>query len=86
MKIELIHAAGCEKCRSAAGVLRQVAEEVAGDHLEWRDVNVLDELDYAVSLGVLTLPAVAVNGKIEFSSLPTADELRSVLQRHAENL
>jgi hypothetical protein len=36
-------------------------------------------MDYAVTLGVLTLPAVAINGHLVFSSLPTPDQLRRVL-------
>jgi hypothetical protein len=43
---------------------------------------VLDELDYAVSLGVLTLPAMAVNGKLAFPLLPTPEQLRTEIVRH----
>lgn len=82
LKVDLIHAAGCWQCESSSAALRTIAEDLAGERLEWREINVLEELDYAVSLGVLTLPAVAINGRLEFSSLPSADELRVALQRH----
>lgn len=39
----------------------------------------LEELDYAVSLGVLSMPAIAVNGELKFSSLPTPEQFRSLL-------
>lgn len=39
----------------------QVALDVA-----WRGINVLDELDYTIELGVLTLPAVVIDGKLCF--------------------
>jgi hypothetical protein len=81
LKIELISAAGCRKCAKASEELKAVAAELAQERLQWRDVNVLDELDYAVSLGVLTLPAMAVNGKLVFSTLPTPEQLRAEIAR-----
>jgi hypothetical protein len=78
--IEIIAAPGCKKCASAQGELRVVAASVFGeDRLVWRAVNVLEELDYAVSLGVLSMPAIAVNGKLEFSALPTPEQFRAAL-------
>lgn len=47
--------------------------------LVWRQLNMLDELDYAVKLGVLTVPAVAIDGEVRFSSLPTSQQLRREL-------
>jgi len=71
---------GCGKCGQAKAVLQQIAEEIGGDQIAWREVNVLEELDYAVSLGVLSTPAIAVNGELVFSSLPGAKKLREVLE------
>jgi thioredoxin 1 len=82
LKIELISASGCRKCAQAREELKAVATEVAEGRLRWRDVNVLDELDYAVSLGILTLPAMTVNGKLAFPSLPTPEQLRTEIVRH----
>lgn len=80
VKIEVIAAPGCRKCASAQGELRAVAVSVLGeDCLVWREVSVLEELDYAVSLGVLSMPAIAVNGELKFSSLPTPEQFRTLL-------
>lgn len=81
VKIEVISAPGCGKCASAQEELRAMAASVIGaEHLLWREVNVLEELDYVVTLGVLTMPAIAVNGELWFSSLPTADQFRLALR------
>ena len=81
--IEVIAASGCKKCADGTrDDLRAVAAAVLGEEeLVWREVNVLEELDYAISLGVLTMPAMAVNGKLEFPSLPTPEQLRTALQK-----
>jgi hypothetical protein len=78
--VDLIHAPACERCADSREVLRRVAQTVIGSALEWRDLNVIEHLDYAVSLGVLTLPAVAINGRLVFSSLPTPDQLQRALE------
>lgn len=82
VKIEVIAAPGCKKCASAQRELRAIAASVLGeDRLVWREVSALEELDYAVSLGVLTMPAIAVNGELTFPSLPTPEQFRAALLR-----
>lgn len=78
MKVELFTSPGCGQCAEAGAALRAVAEQ-AVPAVEWREVNVLDELDHAVQLGVLTLPAIAINGEIVFTRLPGPAQLRDAL-------
>lgn len=69
---------GCGKCGHARDVLRGLAAELGG--IEWREVNVLEEMDYAVALGVLSTPAIAIDGELAFSGLPSAAKLRAALE------
>ena len=78
MKVELFYTPGCEKCADNKDKLRTVATELVPD-LVWRELNVLDELDYAVEVGVITLPSIAIDGEVLFSSLPTVRQLRREL-------
>ena len=80
MKIELFYTPGCEKCATARDDLRAAAEQVIPGII-WRELNALDELDYAVELGVVTLPAIAIDGEVVFSSLPTSQQLRRELAK-----
>jgi protein-disulfide isomerase len=80
IKVEVFSSPGCGKCGHAKEVLRQIAEEIGGGRIDWREVNVLDEMDYAVMLGVLSTPAIAVNGKLVFTALPSAKKLREILE------
>lgn len=79
MKIELFYTPGCTKCAGATAALKAAAQALSG--VEWCEVNVLDDLDRAVDLGVLTLPALAVDGKLVFTALPTAEQLVAELRR-----
>lgn len=81
MKIELFHAPGCERCATVTAELQVVAAAVGG--VEWCEINVLDSLDRAVELGVLTLPALAIDGMLVFAALPTPAQLRQALLQRA---
>lgn len=84
MKFELFYAEGCASCTASnrhleAAVLRAVPEVI------WRNVDAVNELDYAVELGVASLPSLAIDGKLVFTSLPTAEQLcKAALARRAE--
>lgn len=80
LHIEIFSSPGCSKCDYAKNILRKLADETGGEKVQWREVNVLDELDYAVSLGVLTTPAIVINGVLIFSSLPSEKKLRAELE------
>lgn len=83
MKIELFQTAGCKSCADTRDLLKQVAEQAVPGIL-WRDVDVTKEFDYAVEVGVMGVPALAVDGELAFSSLPTPSQLAAELQRRAQ--
>ena len=82
MRVELFHTAGCRSCAAASDGLKAVAEQ-AVPGVVWRDVDAARELDYLVEVGVMSLPALAVDGQLVFSSLPTPAQLAQELQRRA---
>lgn len=82
VNVEFIAAPGCKKCAEKQDELRDVAISLFGEeNVVWREVNVIEELDRAVALGVLSTPAIAVNGELCFSSLPTPKQFRAALTR-----
>lgn len=81
IKVEVFSSPGCGKCGHAKDVLKKIASEIGNGRIEWREVNVLDEMDYAVHLGVLSTPAIAVNGELIFTALPSVTKLRQTLEQ-----
>jgi thioredoxin len=79
IKVEVFSSPGCSKCSHAKEVLRKMADELGGDRIQWREVNILEELDYAVALGVLSTPAIAINDELVFTGLPSSAKLRAAL-------
>ncbi|BAP89036.1 glutaredoxin-like protein [Burkholderiales bacterium GJ-E10] len=83
MKIELFYAPGCAKCAAATDELK-IAAEATVPGVEWCEVNVLDSIDRAVDMGILTLPALAVDGELLFTTLPSPAQLTATLCRRPE--
>ncbi len=81
IQVEVFSSPGCGKCGHAKVVLKKIAEEIGGNQIEWREVNILDEMDYAVEIGVLSTPSIAINGELVFTSLPSAKKLRAELEK-----
>ena len=79
MKIELFRTAGCSRCAASTDALKAAAQSVAPE-ATWREVDAIEELDYAVELGVLTLPALAIDRQLVFASLPSAEQLIKAMQ------
>ncbi len=84
IQVEVFTAPGCGKCGRAKDVLKGVADAWPDAIVEWREVNILEELDYAVQLGVLSTPAIAIDGELVFVSLPSEKKLRQALQQRLD--
>jgi thioredoxin 1 len=82
MKVEMFYTPGCADCVAAHAKLRKIAQETVQD-LEWRELNIFEELDHAVALGVITLPSIAIDGELVLTSMPTPTQLREALLKRS---
>jgi len=84
IQVEVFTAPGCGKCGRAKDVLKTVVAGWADADIGWREVNILEELDYTVQLGVLSTPAIAIDGKLVFTGLPSEKKLLQALRKHQQ--
>ncbi len=82
VKIEVFVLPGCSGCNSGLDALKEIANAFGPDAFKWEECNLLENIDYAVKLGILSTPAIAVDGKLAFSSLPSPQQLHKELSRH----
>ena len=83
MKIDVLQSPGCAKCLREMSALRAAAQAVAPG-VEWRELDILQAIDYAVELGVLKPPAVAIDGELVFPSLPSPEALTAAMRSRLE--
>ena len=86
INVDIFSSPGCGKCGHAKDVLRKLVKELGEGNFQWRNVNILEEIDYAVELGVLSTPSIAINGELIFTSLPSPNRLRETLLKHLRKL
>jgi hypothetical protein len=80
MKVEMFYTPGCSACVATHDKLRAAAREVVSN-IEWRDLNVVENVDRAVELGVLTVPSIVIDGELVFTSMPTITQMRRELTK-----
>jgi thioredoxin 1 len=78
--VEVLTASGCGRCQMARTLTKAVIAELNDSRLFYREINVVDEIDYAVRLGVLSTPAIALDGELVFPAPPSKAKLRWAIQ------
>ena len=86
LTIELISASVCNRCTSAKSRLVALILKMDDNRIQYREIDVLEQLDYAVSLGVLSTPSIAINGELVFSSMPSLKRFEEELNKRLDRL
>jgi thioredoxin 1 len=81
MRVDVLRAPGCAKCQRELPALKAAAL-AAEPSLEWRELDIASEIDYAVELGVMRPPAVAIDGSLAFDTLPAPKALAAAIREH----
>ncbi len=79
MKVEFFFAAGCRKCAASRDVLREAAASVPG--VQWSEVDIAKNPNRVVDAGVLSTPAIAIDGELVFKTAPSARELAGAISK-----
>ncbi len=79
IRLELFSTSTCNRCAKAKQRLQAMVGNFDEGTIVYREIDVLEELDYAVSLGVLTTPSIAIDGELAFSAIPSEKKLRAAL-------
>ena len=68
----------CPKCAVVKERVMKVAEDMG---VEVRLLDPIEDTERIVNLGILTSPAVVVNGKVKFAGvIPTEEKIRKAIE------
>jgi len=76
--VELFTSPGCANCPAVKKMLQELSKELKGD-ITIEEVDITVDPMRATQYGVLSVPAVAVNGMLKFVGLPKKEELKQAL-------
>jgi len=80
VQLELFTVNICSRCDDARHMLSGIVAELNDDRLELDYIDVVENIDHAVEMGVLATPALAVNGKLVFCPLPEREQVLQFLR------
>ena len=79
--LELFYSPYCPRCRKAREQVRSLTAHWPTERLQFRELDVLQELDRAVAVGVLQTPALAIDGQLISGPVPSPRSLETLLRQ-----
>ena len=80
LHVELFYSPYCPRCRKARQQVRALAAAWSAK-VQFRELDVVQELDRAVSLGVLRTPALAIEGEVIAGPVPSPRSLETLFRK-----
>ncbi|KZX11734.1 MJ0307 family thioredoxin [Methanobrevibacter curvatus] len=73
INVEVFTSSTCPYCPMAVEVVEEAKEKVGG--FEYTVINIMEDRTKAVEYGIMAVPAIAINGVVEFVGAPTYEQL-----------
>ncbi|WP_054835509.1 MJ0307 family thioredoxin [Methanobrevibacter arboriphilus] len=81
LKVEVFTSPSCPYCPMAEQVVEEAKNEIGGDEMEVEVINIMTDRQRAVDYGIMAVPAIAINGVVEFVGAPSKNELMAKLKQ-----
>lgn len=81
--IEVFSSPGCANCPAAKKMVKEVSSELEGD-ITVEEVDITVDPTRAAQYGIMSVPAVAINGILKFIDVPNREELRKAIIEELE--
>lgn len=87
VEIEIFTSPACRPCdvvkRRVSNVVERIKPEL--NEVSVKVVDVLENPESVIKYGILSTPAVAVNGKLCFVGVPSEEALQNIIKTEAKN-
>ena len=83
--LELFYSPFCPRCHKAREQVRSFAASWPAERLQLRELDVLQELERAVAVGVLQTPALAIDGELVAGPVPSKRALETLLRERLKS-
>ena len=82
--IEMFTSPGCANCPAVKKMLKELSDELVGD-ITIEEVDITVDPTRAAQYGVMSVPAVAINGILKFAGVvPKREELKKAIAEELE--
>lgn len=81
LRLQLFYSPYCPRCRQARALLQSVVADQHAEDLQLEELDVLQELDRAVTAGILRTPALLIDGELLTGPIPTRGRIEALLRQ-----
>ncbi len=74
---------GCVGCPAVKEMLKLLSEELSGE-ITVEEVDITIDTTRAAQYGIMSVPAIAINGVLKFMGVPQKEELKKALMEELE--
>ena len=80
--VEEFMSPGCVGCPAAKQMLKELSEELKGE-ITVEEVDITVDTTRATQYGIMSVPAIVINGVLKFMGVPKKEELKKALEEEA---
>ena len=80
--VEEFMSPGCIGCPAAKQMLKELSEELKGE-ITVEEVDITVDTTRAAQYGIMSVPAIVINGVLKFMGVPNKEELKEALEEEA---
>ncbi len=81
--VEEFMSPGCVGCPIVKEMLKSLSEELGGE-ITVEEVDITVDTTRAAQYGVMSVPAIAINGELKFMGVPKKEELKKALMEESK--
>ena len=81
--IEMFTSPGCANCPAVKKMLNELSDELIGD-ITIEEVDITVDPTRAAQYGIMSVPAVAINGILKFVGVPSREDLKKAVVEELE--
>lgn len=80
-RVQVLSTPGCPGCAQAKRMVTEVLAEYPS--LDWEEIDLTELPELAGQYGIMSVPALLIDGQLEFSQLPKHEVLRARIRELA---
>jgi len=81
-RVQVLSTPGCAGCDQIKRLIAKVLIEFPG--IDWEEIDLTEHPELAARYGIMSVPAVVIDGKLELAHMPKEERLRQKIQTASE--
>lgn len=77
-RVQILSTPGCAGCTQTKALITRALESFPD--LDWEEIDLIEQPEVASQYGIMSVPAIVIDGRLEFAGVPKERALRDKLE------